>query len=151
MQSIWAGAQEAATPHNRGNITGRPWCWQGLEPGARDNPPRGTHTTRGNCPRTSSVFIESKSRSSSETWAFFINLTPWAFQKCLEVFTDKHNACGRRGLWSCCGDCISPLPPAHGGGLFLLVSPSQRVDLALQFLGNKPSPPLKLVGFFFQF
>lgn len=84
------------------------------------------------------------------TQTFFINLTPWAFQKYLEIVTDKDNACGRRGLWSCCGDCISPLPLARGCVcVFLLLSPSQRVDLAPQFLGNKPSPPLKLVFYFF--
>lgn len=42
---------------------------------------------------------------------------------------------------------IAFLPcPSPWGELFLLLSPSQRVDLALQFLGNKPSPPLKLGG-----
>lgn len=110
------GPQEAATPHNRGNITGRPWCWQGLEPGARDKPPqRYPHKKRRNCLRRSGVFIEPKSQSSSERQTFFINLTPRAFQKCLEIVTDKGNACSRSGLWSCCGDCIFPLPAAPEG------------------------------------
>lgn len=61
--------------------------------------------------------------------------------------------CGRRGLWSCCGGCIAPLLPACGeGGVSPLTT--TEVDLALQFLGNKPSPPLNLVLgwiFFFNF
>lgn len=85
--------------------------------GARDEPPqRYPHNTGGNCLRSSSAFIESKSRSSSKTQTFFINLTPWAFQQCLDIVTDKGNACGRRGLRSCCSDCVSLLPPARGGG-----------------------------------
>lgn len=33
-------------PQDRGNIPGRAWCCQGLEPGARDKPHSGTHTTK---------------------------------------------------------------------------------------------------------
>jgi len=47
------------------------------------------HNKRGKCLRSSSGFIESKSQSSSKTQTFFINLTPRAFQKCLETVTDK--------------------------------------------------------------
>lgn len=52
--------------------------------------------------------------------------------------------CGRRELWSCCGGCIAPLLPACGEGEISPLTITE-VNLALQFLGNKPSPSLKLV------
>lgn len=113
-------------------------------------PQRYPHNKIGNCLRSSGDFIESKSQSSSETQTGFINLTPRAFQKCLSIVVDKARACGRRGCGPVVVVAFVPCQqPGEGVLALLLLPPPQRVDLAPRFLGNKPSPPLKPLFYFF--
>lgn len=77
LAALGRGPRLCEAPQH-GQHQGRPWCWQELEPGARDKPlQRYPHNKRGKCLRSSSGFIESKAQSSDETQAFCVNLTPF--------------------------------------------------------------------------